>query len=81
MDSIFTNTSHSLFYKSRPSDQIHNAVRHSMACNIVPNANYDAQIIYNIVLYNRTNEMHFLSVIFDSNLYMFLIGKLFIIRR
>ena len=32
-------------------------------------------------LYNRTNEMHFLSVIFDSILCMFRINKLFIIRR
>ena len=32
-------------------------------------------------LYNRTNEMHFLSFIFDNILYMFRIVKLFIIRR
>ena len=32
-------------------------------------------------LYHRTNEMHFLSFIFDNNLYMFRIDKLFIIRR
>jgi hypothetical protein len=34
-----------------------------------------------MVLYNRTNEMHFFSFIFDNNLYMFRIGKLFFIRR
>ena len=34
--------------------------------------------IYNI-LYNRTNEMHFLSFIFDNNLYLFRTGNLFII--
>ena len=34
-----------------------------------------------IMLHNRTNEMHFLSFIFNNILYMFRIGKLFIIRR
>ena len=34
-------------------------------------------------LYNRTNELHFLSFnfVFDNILYLFRIGKLFIIRR
>ena len=32
-------------------------------------------------LYNRTNEMHLLSFVFDNNLYMFRIGKLFFISR
>ena len=32
-------------------------------------------------LCTRTNEMHFLNFIFDNILYMFRIGKLFIIRK
>ena len=31
-----------------------------------------------ITLYNRTNEMHYFSFIFDKILYMFRIGKLFV---
>ena len=44
--------------------------------------NFDiALTVHRDELYNRTNETYFLSFVFDNILYMFRIGKLFIIRR
>jgi hypothetical protein len=44
-------------------------------------AKYNKCTIPDTLLYNGTNEIHFLSFIFDNNLYMFQTGKLFIIMR
>ena len=38
-------------------------------------------VLKNNLLYNRTNDIHFLSFIFNNILYMFRIDRLFIIRR
>jgi hypothetical protein len=39
-----------LLYKSRPSDELHNAVQHILPCIFAPNANYDVKNRFVIVL-------------------------------